>query len=272
MDDDAGLDDAFKAADDVLYNAVAGIAEVITSEGIVNVDFEDVRTVMAEQGKAMMGTATAKGPDRARNATEQAVRSPLLEGINLAGVRGVVLNITGSRSSLKLRETQEAADIVNQYTHGEATLIFGAVYDDTMGDEIRVTIIATGLGDAQKPIRGLESPQQFNQAQTASKAQHPTQVPPNPWNNIASSDVATGGLPISQGVPNYGGHGERVPTHPQEQQIPAAASVDASRKPAMPAVWQTNSARQSANAQIDALREKGYDTLDIPTFLRNQAD
>ncbi|CAG0908040.1 unnamed protein product [Darwinula stevensoni] len=269
MDDDAGLDDAFKAADDVLYNAVAGIAEVITSEGIVNVDFEDVRTVMAEQGKAMMGTATAKGPDRARNATEQAVRSPLLEGINLAGVRGVVLNITGSRSSLKLRETQEAADIVNQYTHGEATLIFGAVYDDTMGDEIRVTIIATGLGDAQKPIRGLESPQQFNQAPEASQARQPANnVPPNPWSNTVSS-VA----PIQQGVPNYGGHGERVPTHGQEPQIPAAASADATRKPSMPAgVWQVNSARQSANAQIDALREKGYDTLDIPTFLRNQAD
>ncbi|HEY3598319.1 MAG TPA: cell division protein FtsZ, partial [Paraburkholderia sp.] len=135
--------------DDVLNNAVAGIAEIINVDGLVNVDFEDVKTVMGEQGKAMMGTATVAGVDRARLAAEQAVASPLLEGVDLSGARGVLVNITSSRS-LRLSETREVMNTIKSYAAEDATVIFGAVYDDAMGDALRVTVVATGLGRAAK--------------------------------------------------------------------------------------------------------------------------
>jgi cell division protein FtsZ len=115
----------------------------------VNVDFEDVKTVMGEQGKAMMGTATVAGVDRARLAAEQAVASPLLEGVDLSGARGVLVNITSSRS-LRLSETREVMNTIKSYAAEDATVIFGAVYDDAMGDALRVTVVATGLGRAAK--------------------------------------------------------------------------------------------------------------------------
>ncbi len=145
MGDDAEMDKCFQCADDVLNNAVAGIAEIINVDGLVNVDFEDVKTVMGEQGKAMMGTATVAGVDRARLAAEQAVASPLLEGVDLSGARGVLVNITSSRS-LRLSETREVMNTIKSYAAEDATVIFGAVYDDAMGDALRVTVVATGLG------------------------------------------------------------------------------------------------------------------------------
>jgi cell division protein FtsZ len=146
MGDDAGVDECFKAADDVLKNAVGGIAEIITNHGLVNVDFEDVRTVMGETGRAMMGSATSAGIDRARIAAEQAVASPLLEGINLSGARGVLVNITASRSALKMKEVNEVMATVRAFAAEDANIIFGAVYDESMGDQLRVTVVATGLG------------------------------------------------------------------------------------------------------------------------------
>jgi cell division protein FtsZ len=149
MGDDAEMDKCFQCADDVLHNAVAGIAEIINVDGLVNVDFEDVKTVMGEQGKAMMGTATVSGVDRARLAAEQAVASPLLEGVDLSGARGVLVNITASRS-LKLSETKEVMNTIRSYAAEDATVIFGTVYDDAMGDALRVTVVATGLGRAAR--------------------------------------------------------------------------------------------------------------------------
>lgn len=149
MGDDAEMDKCFQCADDVLHNAVAGIAEIINVDGLVNVDFEDVKTVMGEQGKAMMGTATVGGVDRARLAAEQAVASPLLEGVDLSGARGVLVNITASRS-LRLSETREVMNTIKSYAADDATVIFGTVYDDAMGDALRVTVVATGLGRAGK--------------------------------------------------------------------------------------------------------------------------
>ncbi|HYL88453.1 MAG TPA: cell division protein FtsZ, partial [Burkholderiales bacterium] len=137
---------AFRAADDVLNNAVAGIAEIINLPGLVNVDFQDVRTVMSEQGMAMMGSAMASGIDRARIAAEQAIACPLLEGVNLAGARGVLVNITASKSSLKLRETKEVMNIIRTFAAEDATIIYGGVYDDGLADSLRVTVVATGLG------------------------------------------------------------------------------------------------------------------------------
>src|SRR5215510_4621282 len=150
LGDDVTQEDAFQAADDVLNNAVAGIAEIINQPGLVNVDFQDVRTVMSEQGMAMMGSAAASGVDRARIAAEQAIACPLLEGVNLAGARGVVVNITANKSSLKLRETKEVMNTIRGFAADDATIIFGAVYDDPIGEELRVTVIATGLGQPQQ--------------------------------------------------------------------------------------------------------------------------
>jgi cell division protein FtsZ len=146
MGDDADVDQCFKAADDVLKNAVGGIAEIITYPGLVNVDFEDVRTVMGEMGRAMMGSAAAAGVDRARIAAEQAVASPLLEGVNLSGARGVLVNITAAKGNLKMREVNEVMNTVKAFAADDAHIIFGAVYDELMGEELRVTVVATGLG------------------------------------------------------------------------------------------------------------------------------
>jgi len=148
LGEDVSMKDAFRAADDVLYNAVAGISEIINCPGLVNVDFEDVRTVMAEMGMAMMGSAYAAGIDRARVAAEQAVASPLLEGVNLAGARGVVVNITAS-DGLKMREVHEVMRTIQSFAAEDAHIIFGAVYDDAMSDNLRVTVVATGLGNRE---------------------------------------------------------------------------------------------------------------------------
>ena len=146
LGEDVTQEEAFRAADSVLNNAVAGISEIINQPGRVNVDFQDVRTVMSEQGMAMMGAASASGIDRARIAAEQAIACPLLEGVNLAGARGVLVNITASRQSLKLRETKEVMNTVRAFAADDATIIYGGVYDDSLGDELRVTVVATGLG------------------------------------------------------------------------------------------------------------------------------
>ena len=138
--------EAFAAADNVLCGAVSGIVDIIHHKGLVNVDFQDVRTVMLEQGMAMMGSASASGIDRARLAAEQAIACPLLEGVNLAGARGVLVNITASEASLKLRETKEVMNTIRAFAAEDATIIYGGVYDEEVGDELRVTVIATGLG------------------------------------------------------------------------------------------------------------------------------
>jgi len=153
MGDDADVDDCFKAADDVLKNAVGGIAEIITYPGLVNVDFEDVRTVMGEMGRAMLGSAAAAGVDRARIAAEQAVASPLLEGVNLSGAKGVLVNITAAKGNLKMKEVNEVMNTVKAFAAEDAHIIFGAVYDELMGDALRVTVVATGLGQAAAVVR-----------------------------------------------------------------------------------------------------------------------
>jgi cell division protein FtsZ len=155
LGDEVSMLDAFKAADNVLCNAVGGIAEIINVPGLVNVDFEDVRTVMGEMGKAMMGSAVASGVDRARIAAEEAVASPLLEGIELSGARGVLVNITAS-NSLGLKEYKAVMNTIRQYTAAEATVICGAVFDESMEDQLRVTVVATGLGVVTAKVRKPE--------------------------------------------------------------------------------------------------------------------
>jgi len=147
LGDEVSVLDAYAAANDVLHGAVSGIAEVINNAGLVNVDFADVRTVMGEVGMAMMGSAMSAGVDRARLAAEAAVRSPLLEDVNLQGARGVLVNITAS-ASLKMKEYHEVMSTIREFMAEEALVIVGTVIDDAMEDRLRVTMVATGLGGA----------------------------------------------------------------------------------------------------------------------------
>jgi cell division protein FtsZ len=149
LGEDVPFLEAFRAANDVLHNAVSGIAEIINCAGMVNVDFADVRTVMSEMGMAMMGSALATGPDRARIAAEQAVASPLLEDVNLANARGVLVNITTS-SAFKMKEYYDVMNTIKAFTAEDATVIVGNVFDESMGDSLRVTMVATGLTGAQR--------------------------------------------------------------------------------------------------------------------------
>lgn len=145
LGEDVTFQEAFKAADDVLRGAVAGIAEIINCEGLVNVDFADVRAVMSEMGMAMMGSAEAQGEGRARIAAEQAVASPLLEDISLSGARGILVNISCDHG-MKMREVHEVMETVRAYASEDAKIIFGTVFDEALAGSIRVTLVATGLG------------------------------------------------------------------------------------------------------------------------------
>jgi cell division protein FtsZ len=167
--------DAFRSANEVLQGAVQGIAELITRPGLINVDFADVRTVMSEMGMAMMGSGVASGADRARVAAEAAVSSPLLEDINLSGANGILVNVTAG-VDLAIGEFQEVGDTVKQFASDDATVVIGTVIDPEMSDEIRVTVVATGLGQSvgfgEKPmkvVRKHPSPHQIH----AAKAREP---------------------------------------------------------------------------------------------------
>ncbi len=230
LGDDIGQEEAFAHANDVLKNAVGGIAEIINEYGQVNVDFEDVRTVMGEPGKAMMGTAVASGPDRARIAAEQAIACPLLEGIDLSGAKGVLVLVTASKGSLKLAESRLAMSTINAYASTDAHVIFGAAYDESLGDEIRVTVVATGLARQnarRQPISVVQG------LRTGT-------------DNIAYQMPGTANGAV--------GH---------------AGGTDYNNM-AVPSVWRTN--RNSAAARVDALSSGGMDDLEIPAFLRKQAD
>jgi len=149
LGEDVPFLEAFRAANDVLHNAVSGIAEIINCPGLVNVDFADVRTVMSENGMAMMGSAIATGPDRARIAAEQAVASPLLEDVSLSNARGVLVNITSSMT-MKMKEYYTVMNTIKEFTAEDATVIVGTVFDESMGDSLRVTMVATGLSGSQR--------------------------------------------------------------------------------------------------------------------------
>lgn len=159
---DISLLNAFKAANDVLLGAVQGIAELITRPGLINVDFADVRTVMSEMGMAMMGTGNGRGENRARMAAEAAVSSPLLEDVNLSGARGILVNIT-SGMDLTMGEFEEVGNTIKQFSSDSATVVVGTVIDPEMTDEVRVTMVATGLGAASavnqpEPFTVVETP------------------------------------------------------------------------------------------------------------------
>lgn len=153
--------DAFREANDVLLGAVQGIADLIIRPGMINVDFADVRTVMSEMGMAMMGTGSARGENRAREAAERAINSPLLDDIDLQGARGILVNITAGLD-LSLGEFSEVGDTIEEFASDEATVVVGTVIDPDMSDEIKVTVVATGLGGeaARVPLQVVDAPAQ----------------------------------------------------------------------------------------------------------------
>lgn len=238
LGDDITQDEAFAHANDVLKNAVGGIAEIINVPGHVNVDFEDVRTVMGEPGKAMMGTAVANGPDRARIAAEQAVACPLLEGIDLSGAKGVLVLITAAKGSLKLNESKLAMNTIRAYASPDAHVIYGTAYDDNLDDDIRVTVVATGLsrhGARRQPIT-----------------------------------VVQGGAGQRTGTDNM--EYENVPVNAMGPGGQAATlQPDYSNSMRIPSVWRARD-RTQASARVEALSVGGMEDLDIPAFLRKQAD
>jgi len=241
LGDDVTQDQAFAHANDVLKNAVGGIAEIINVPGHVNVDFEDVRTVMGEPGKAMMGTAVAAGPDRARIAAEQAVACPLLEGIDLSGAKGVLVLITAAKGSLKLSESKLAMNTIRAYASPDAHVIYGTAYDDNLGDEIRVTVVATGL--SRQSQRRTAPPLQVLRTGTDNVPFH---VPAQNMAASAGAMSATGMAPAGLSQPDYGSM-------------------------STPSVWRTRDRTQAA-AKVDALASGGMDDFEIPAFLRKQAD
>jgi cell division protein FtsZ len=243
LGDDITQDEAFAHANDVLKNAVGGIAEIINVPGHVNVDFEDVRTVMGEPGKAMMGTAAASGPDRARIAAEQAVACPLLEGIDLSGAKGVLVLITAAKGSLKLSESKLAMNTIRAYASPDAHVIYGTAYDDSLGDQIRVTVVATGL--SRQGMRRTAPPLQVLRTGTDNV---PFQVPT--LNNAVAPGTLSG--------------------TPAPAVMPGVPQPDYNAM-ATPSVWRTRDRTQAA-AKVDALSSGGMDDFEIPAFLRKQAD
>ncbi|MBI1396470.1 MAG: cell division protein FtsZ [Betaproteobacteria bacterium] len=213
LGEDISMLDAFRAANSVLHGAVAGIAEVIKCPGLVNVDFADVRTVMSEMGMAMMGSALASGPHRATQAAEQAVASPLLEDVNLAGARGVLVNITAS-TNLKMKEVHEVMNTIKGFTADDATVIVGTVIDENLGEDLRVTMVATGLGS---PV-------------------------PRPQNK-----------PLQ--VVKTGTHSEPIGVEPNYGELDTPAVI-----------------RRRNRDTVEAMKQSGVEPLDIPAFLRKQAD
>ncbi|BAO43509.1 cell division protein FtsZ [Thiolapillus brandeum] len=223
--------DAFKAANDVLLNAVQGIAELITRPGLINVDFADVRTVMAEMGMAMMGSGCASGEERARKAAEAAVNCPLLDDFHLAGAKGVLVNITAGLD-LGIGEFDEVGTTVKEFAREDATVVVGTVIDPEMHDELRVTVVATGLGEEEEV--------------QISRPEMEVVAPPRAV--VAQAEESLGA--------------EEPPVQPMN----AASSYDNLEVPT--AIRR----RQEQNVAPQAAEKPDMDYLDIPAFLRRQAD
>jgi cell division protein FtsZ len=236
LGDDVTQEEAFSHANDVLRNAVGGISDIIHVPGLVNVDFEDVKTVMSEPGKAMMGTAQAGGPDRATKAAELAVACPLLEGIDLSGARGVLVLIAASKATFKLSESRNAMNTIRRYAAEDAHVIFGTAYDESLGDQLRVTVIATGLS----PAKRMQA------------------TPISVVHTAPALRTGTDNLPILNAVA----------AQPVSVSQPAPAQDYSAL--ATPSVWRN--ARSQAAAKVDALASNGMDEIEIPAFLRKQAD
>ncbi|CAH9063559.1 Cell division protein FtsZ [Pseudoalteromonas holothuriae] len=234
--------DAFAKANDVLYGAVQGIAELITRSGLINVDFADVRTVMSAMGTAMMGTASASGPDRAQEAAEAAISSPLLEDVDLTGAKGILVNITAGMD-ITIEEFEVVGNHVKALASENATVVVGAVIDPEMSEELRVTVVATGLGGERRPQFGIVD---------------------NGFKKVVGSDSSNEAQESTQSA------GMFVPSFTQPQTDGTQETASQKSKPAA-------SNKPSASTETSKVGSKEADKekenyFDIPAFLRKQSD
>ena len=195
--------ETFKKADDVLLKAVRGISDLITVHGLINLDFNDVRTIMSEMGMALMGAAVASGEDRAVEAAQKAISSPLLEDVSIQGARGVLINITGG-PDLTIHEVNEAATLIQEEADDEANIIFGAVIDESLSDQIRITVIATGFGEPREDVKRPPTSSSVNAtAQSGQQASPRVAFSREPLRTGASSS-SLGGLSTSTASSDFG--------------------------------------------------------------------
>jgi cell division protein FtsZ len=245
---DVTIVDAFKQADQVLYEAVKGISDLITIHGLVNLDFADVRTVMNEMGMALMGSGTSSGEERAVEAATRAISSPLLEDVSIKGATGILINITGG-PDMTLHEISEASKIVQEEAHEDANILFGAVIDKAMKKQIRVTVIATGFN---KPLARVTRPMASSSVRGFSRVAHSasrtTQVSPDAWTKETMGKT-----------PSAGGASRQMP-----QASPPRESA--------PVREQDLKSEMKEIARDIGILEYQSDEYDIPTFLRKQAD
>jgi cell division protein FtsZ len=231
--------ETFRKADDILLQAVRGISDLITVHGLINLDFADVRAIMSEMGMAIMGAGAASGENRAIEAAQKAISSPLLEDVSIRGAKGVLINITGSLD-LSLYEVNEAASLIQEEAHEDANIIFGAVIDEQMGDELRITVIATGFAEAKGERASLPLAEQPAEASPAAQ-------------------------PISRPIP-------RDRDNPRKK-VFMGTIIDDVEKP----TWQRTAANGESEPQGDdipadfTLSEETEEQLDIPAFLRRSA-
>ncbi len=250
------ITETFKKADDVLLQAVRGISDLITVHGLINLDFADVRTIMSEMGMAMMGAAVAEGENRAVEAAQRAISSPLLDDLSIQGARGVLINITGG-ADLTLHEVNEAATLIQEEADDDANIIFGAVIDESMGDKIRITVIATGFGEPERAAAAPQPSESF-------VAHHPVSAPP---------EVRRLGAPPIGAAASSRSFSSREAA-PREQGprrvVKMGLIVDDGENP----VWH----RRRGDEQVEDPTARGGSIVedeseyDIPTFLRKQAD
>ncbi|MFY8327741.1 cell division protein FtsZ [Pseudoalteromonas sp. ZZD1] len=233
--------DAFAKANDVLFGAVQGIAELITRSGLINVDFADVRTVMSAMGTAMMGTASASGPDRAQEAAEAAISSPLLEDVDLTGAKGILVNITAGMD-IAIEEFEIVGNHVKALASENATVVVGAVIDPEMSDELRVTVVATGLGGDRRPQFGIVD---------------------NGFKKASGSDVTSStNQTSSMYVPSFASQGN------SSQEADAAPTTE--KQESSMTTQSSNAKTEQSSGKSD--KSEGGDYFDIPAFLRKQAD
>ena len=266
---DAGFFESFRVADDILRQAVQGISDIITIPGIINRDFADVKTIMAGMGYAVMGTATAKGEGRATLAAQAAIASPLLEAGAIDGARGILINITGS-SSLRLAEVNEASTIIQSAAHEDANIIFGAVLDEKMKDEVKITVIATGFREVRPRREHSEPATAIHNARAAAPSVNAT------YEVAAMRETKTPATPEPVKAPK--------PEMPAPERPRAAsylpdnfAEIDSEivrhAEPLEETLRRQNAAPEAMDT-VSSSVEIRYDTddLEIPAFLRKRAE
>lgn len=256
------MTEAFSKADEVLHRAVKAISDIITINGLVNVDFADVRTIMSDMGKALMGSGTASGEGRAVEAARQAINSPLLEDVSIQGAKGVLINVTGP-SDMTLFEVNEAAMLIQEAADPEANIIFGSVIDDSMGEEISVTVIATGFEDARQVAQPVE---QERVAGTNSR-RLPVPTPAVVRPAEATDPTLHSGPPLDDSLStstiSSPGRARRALHERPGSELDIPTVIRRERDST------TGTGRRSGKAAADMAGESEFD---IPTFLRRRGD